>query len=112
MRTFATLLVCASIGVFGGGCGAAADQTEGDPIDRLERDFGGSDGVMAFLESSSEETIRGTLSAYGMGYRVHPVQSPDVEALEDITACPKYFPSSDRNLWHKGVAFLSGQGCN
>ena len=100
MRTFATLLVCASIGAFEAGCGSAANETEGEPIDRLERDFGGPDVLMVYLEASDEATRRATLAAYGMGYQVHPTLPSDVEAAEAINACPQFFPSSDRNTWH------------
>lgn len=70
-------------------CGA--EPTDGgDPLDALERDFGGPDGVMDLFENGSEDEIRDTLAEYGIGYA----------AQELISDCPQYFPSSDRNVWH------------
>ncbi|WP_437761021.1 DNA/RNA non-specific endonuclease [Sorangium sp. So ce1389] len=62
----------------------------GEPLEQLERDFGGPDGVMDLFENGSEDEIRDTLEEYGIGYATQ----------ELISDCPQYFPSGDRNKWH------------
>jgi hypothetical protein len=62
---------------------------------QLERDFGGPDGLMDFFQRHTQEEIRQALAAYGVGYRVHG----NVTAAL-ISDCPKYFPSTDRSIWH------------
>ncbi|XYI00306.1 DNA/RNA non-specific endonuclease [Sorangium sp. So ce1128] len=62
----------------------------GEPLDDLERDFGGPDGVMDLFENGSEDEIRSALEEYGIGYATQ----------ELISDCPQYFPAGDRNKWH------------
>ncbi|AUX46720.1 hypothetical protein SOCE26_082290 [Sorangium cellulosum] len=81
-------LVCASLLALVG-CASAPIGDE-EPLDALERDFGGPDGLMDFFESSSDDEIRDTLGEYGIGYATQ----------ELISDCPQYFPSGDRNKWH------------
>lgn len=52
---------------------------------------------MAFFHEADPGTIRRVLSEYGMDYQVHDVADPD---LKNISDCPQYFPTSDRNKWH------------
>lgn len=68
-----------------------------DPVEQLERDLGGPEGLLDFFSMSSDADIRAVLSGYGMGYENH-----DISELvsKDISACPQFFPSSDRNKWH------------
>jgi uncharacterized protein YceK len=102
MKNFAKLVIFAFTGVLTAGCGSAAggtDEVDAEVIESLERDFGGPDALMAFFESNSEQQVRAALGAYGMAYVVHHVPT-DVQPYEDITACPKYFPTADRTTWH------------
>lgn len=87
MKAMSALLCASFLALVG--C-AAEPIGDGEPLDALERDFGGPDGVMDLFESGSEEEIRATLDEYGIGYAVQ----------ELISDCPQYFPSGDRNVWH------------
>ncbi|WP_437586378.1 DNA/RNA non-specific endonuclease [Sorangium sp. So ce1000] len=81
-------LVCASLlAVVGCASGPVGDE---EPLDALERDYGGPDGVMDLFENGSEDEVRSALEEYGIGYAVQ----------ELISDCPQYFPSGDRNVWH------------
>src|SRR5262245_23646 len=60
-----------------------------DPIQALENDLGGPDGVMDMFANNSDAKAREKLSDYGIEYRTS----------ELISDCPKYFPASDRNFW-------------
>ncbi len=62
-----------------------------DPVLAFERDYGGPDGVARFFESNSRVEIDLVLKAYGMTF------STETWAISD---CPKFFPASDRNIWH------------
>ena len=90
------------LGACGGpeeGPGDAAPDLGGDDVAaRMERDFGGPSGLAAFFESHSPEEVRAALAPYGVGYVVRR-SSDEVEA-QYIGDCPKYFPTSDRSIWH------------
>lgn len=82
------------------GCYVADDADVAAPADsatQLENDFGGPDGLRQFFDESAPEVIQQTLARYGIGYVVHPPQTPDSQLISD---CVKNFPSSDRNIWH------------
>lgn len=81
--------IVVSVALLLAGCGAADLDLGGESVAaQMERDFGGPDGLMDFFERSSEETIRAKLAEYGS----------DLTA-DLISDCPKYFPSTDRNIW-------------
>jgi len=80
----ATLLAMAS-----SGC-APPPGPGSQPVDWLEHDLGGPDGVMDLFENNSEEQVRKVLGQYDIGYTRHAL----------ISDCPQYFPSGDRNTWH------------
>jgi hypothetical protein len=91
MRTLKTSCI-AVVAVMGlGGCGAPETDLGGEDVaHRMERDFGGPGGLVAFFESHTAEEIRRALEPYGVGY----------STAELISDCPRYFPSTDRNIWH------------
>ncbi|MCY1023649.1 DNA/RNA non-specific endonuclease [Pyxidicoccus sp. MSG2] len=90
------LSVTMVVGLLLGGCGATQSDLGGEGVaSQMEQDFGGPSGLLDFFESHSEEEIREAMTQYGVGYVVHGNVN---EAL--ISDCPKYFPSSDRNIWH------------
>ena len=89
MRAMHKLSVAVMLGL-GLGCGVPEAELDEPVIDQLERDFGGASGVMDFFESHTQEQIREVMKGYGVGY-----VTPQL-----ITDCPKFFPSSDRNIWH------------
>ncbi|WP_164010669.1 DNA/RNA non-specific endonuclease [Pyxidicoccus trucidator] len=96
MRTTNKLAVAAMLGLFLGGCGPTDTNLGGEGVaSHLEQDFGGPSGLAGFFEGHSEEEIRAAMARYGVGYVVHG--EVDAAAISD---CPKYFPSSDRNVWH------------
>jgi hypothetical protein len=78
------------------GCGGVQDLDLGGEgvASQMEQDFGGPSGLMDFFESHTEEEIRQALAHYGVGY----VKRGRVTS-EAISDCPKYFPTSDRNIW-------------
>jgi hypothetical protein len=87
-----------------GGCGAQDVDLGGEDVaSRMEQDFGGPEGLLAFFESHTEEEIRRAMEPYGVGY----------STAELITDCPQYFPLADRNIWHNVSGeyyFLDGSG--
>jgi len=90
------LTIAAALGLWLVGCGVPDADLGGEGIaSQMEQDFGGPSGLAEFFDTASEEEIRAALATYGVGYRIHG----DVGALA-ISDCPKYFPSSDRNVWH------------
>ncbi|WP_163988455.1 DNA/RNA non-specific endonuclease [Pyxidicoccus caerfyrddinensis] len=89
------LSVTVVVGLLLGGCGVTSDLGGEGAVSQMEQDFGGPSGLLDFFESHSEEEIREAMTQYGVGYVVHGNVN---EAL--ISDCPKYFPSSDRNIWH------------
>ncbi|AKF86670.1 hypothetical protein MFUL124B02_31195 [Myxococcus fulvus 124B02] len=96
MRILSKLSVAVVSVLWLGGCDAPGSDLGGDDVVRqLEQDFGGPSGLMAFFDSHTEEEVRGALKPYGVGYVLHG----DVTGAA-IRDCPKYFPSSDRNIWH------------
>jgi DNA/RNA non-specific endonuclease len=87
------------------GCSAAEDDESAAPVDsvtQLENDHGGADGLREFFDESSPEVIQQALADYGIGYVVHPylAEAASADDLQLISDCVKYFPSSDRNIWH------------
>jgi hypothetical protein len=81
--------------------GCASETTE--PIDELENDVGGTEGVAEMFRGKTESEIRSKLDEYGIGYVV----------AELVTDCPKNFPSSDRNAWHNVTGefyYIDGSG--
>ncbi|HKO94801.1 MAG TPA: DNA/RNA non-specific endonuclease [Polyangiaceae bacterium] len=71
-------------------------EPERSAAEALEHDLGGPGALMDFLSTSNHAQIAATLESYGMGYEMHHVGPDD----KNITDCPQYFPSSDRNKWH------------
>jgi hypothetical protein len=83
------------------GCSLSEEDDAAEPVDsitRLENDYGGADGLRELFDESPVEVIQQALAPYGIGYVVHP--APDPEEQQLISDCVKYFPSSDRNIWH------------
>lgn len=103
------LAIAAVLGLWLGGCGVPDADLGGEGIaSQMEQDFGGPSGLAEFFDTHSEEEIRAALAPYGVGYRVHG----EVSALA-INECPKYFPASDRNVWHSfdgEYFFIEGSG--
>ncbi|RKH46738.1 hypothetical protein D7X12_04565 [Corallococcus sicarius] len=96
MRTMSKLSVAVVLGLLLGGCGGTDADLGGEVVaSQLEQDFGGPSGLMDFFESHTEEEIQEAMAPYGVGYVIHG----DVTA-ELISDCPKFFPSSDRSIWH------------
>jgi hypothetical protein len=58
--------------------------------DRLEADFGGPGGLMAFFDDAADATIANVLGAHDIGFARHAL----------LTACNETFPQGDRNTWH------------
>ncbi|MBK7537501.1 MAG: DNA/RNA non-specific endonuclease [Myxococcales bacterium] len=83
------------------GCSVSAGtdpDVSADSVTQLERDYGGADGLRDFFDENPTEVIQQALGSYGIGYVVHPYQTEtDAQLISD---CVKYFPSSDRNIWH------------
>lgn len=77
------------------GCGGGEDLGGEGAVSQLERDFGGPSRLMDFFESHTEDEIQRALAPYNIGYRTI-TEGP--QGL--ITDCPKFFPSSDRNIFH------------
>ncbi len=108
MRILNKLAVAVVFGLGLGGCGPVQDtDPSGEPVQvtdlggddivsQIERDYGGQGGLMDFFKSSAEEDIRLAMAQYGVGYKVHNVGDVTLSAISD---CPKYFPSTDRNVW-------------
>lgn len=90
------LAVTAVMGLLLVGCGVEQADLGGDEVARqMEQDFGGPDGLMEFFQTHPEDEIRAALAQYGVAYVVH-----ERVRQQDISTCPKYFPSSDRSVWH------------
>jgi len=103
------------------GCDAALDQsvpeigapravvTSDSSYARLLRDVGGLEGLTRLLRESSNETLATTFAAHGMDFEVVDRTAADEAAaaaealgkLQDITACPQYFPTTDRTKWFR-----------
>lgn len=85
--------------VFAVACGGAptardasdAEAPHQSSADRLEAEFGGPVGLMAFLDSTPDSEIGSALSAHGLAF------ARDDAAL---TACDPIFPEDDRETWH------------
>ena len=85
------LLMAALAGLLLAGCGGFELDLGGDgAASRMERDFGGPDGLLDFFERNNDEDIARAMANYGVEFRSHAL----------ISDCPKYFPSGDRNVWH------------
>jgi hypothetical protein len=106
MRTLKTLCIAVVAVTWLGGCGAqdvGMDLGGEDVASRLERDFGGPEGLRAFFESHTVEEIQRRLEPYGVGY----------STAELISDCSRYFPTGDRNVWHSlngEYYFIDGSG--
>lgn len=72
------------------GCDVTGSELDQDPAQQLEDDLGGSEGLLEFFQSRSEDEIRETLAMYGLGY----------ETQASITDCPQTFGSGFRNTWY------------
>lgn len=132
-----SIRVITSIGVLAlalSGCGGGSDQpaplasqTDSqaaaqtpDTVTRLESAYGGADGLKQFFDTHSQDEIAAELARYGMGYRVHAVQTAqagsdaqEAAKIQQITDCEKYFPNEDRNYWHNfngEFYFIDGTG--
>ena len=77
-------------------CGTDADLGGEGVASQLEQDFGGPSGLAEFFDTHTEAEIQAALAPYGVGYRV---RTDDVHA-QYIGDCVKFFPSSDRSIWH------------
>jgi len=110
MRNINTLPVAVVFGLWLTGCGV--EDLGGDGVQsQIERDFGGPSGLMEFFETHTQGEISLALEPYGVRYQVSDMSS-DV-TINLITDCPKYFPSSDRNIWHSlngEYYFIEGSG--
>lgn len=97
MRPSMKLAVAVMVGLLASACGPTeVTDLGGDAaVRQMEQDFGGPAGLMDFFEQHSEEEIRAALAQYGVGYQVHGAYE-----AQYIGDCPKYFPTSDRNVWH------------
>ncbi len=62
-----------------------------DPIEDLEAEVGGPDGVADMFRSQTEAEVRAQLADYGIGYVVSALS---------IETCPKFFEATYRNTWH------------
>jgi hypothetical protein len=62
-----------------------------DPIEELEADLGGPDGIADMFRGQSETEVRARLADYGIGYVVSALS---------IETCPKFFEATYRNAWH------------
>jgi hypothetical protein len=74
---------------------------------------GGRDALADLLESASDDELEATFARYGMDYEfLDEAELAELEAADsltlgkDITACPQFFPSSDRTKWFR----LAGAG--
>lgn len=108
MRLYKIGVLCA---VLSAGYGCVANTGESnkgaavDPVTQLEDDMGGAGELFEFMSSAPEDEVRALLESYGMHFVVHE-DAIEVEELDkNITDCPQYFPTSDRNSWHS----LSGE---
>jgi hypothetical protein len=82
--------IAAILGVLLAGCGGSdLDLGGNDLASRIERDFGGPDGLMDYFERNGEQAVRAALAGYGVGFNA-----------QLISDCPKFFASTDRNVWH------------
>ena len=98
----AKLAIAALFGLLLSACGGTEADLGGEGIaSQMEQDFGGPSGLAEFFESHTPEEIQAALAPYGVGYVVRKdvVYRGDVSA-QYIGDCPKYFPSSDRSIWH------------
>jgi len=68
------------------GCASETDE----PIDALESDLGGADGVAWMFKNHTEEEVRDYLDEHGIGLVVSGL----------VTDCPQKFPTADRVAWH------------
>jgi hypothetical protein len=104
MHIMNKLSVAMVSGLYLAGCGAQDLDLGGEgPVSQMERDFGGPSGVLDFFESHAEEEIQRALEPYGVKYIT----------ITAITDCPRFFPSSDRNIWHSlngEYYFIDGSG--
>ncbi|WP_241758371.1 DNA/RNA non-specific endonuclease [Myxococcus landrumensis] len=90
------LSVAAMFVLLGTGCGVTDTTLGGEGVaSQMEQDYGGPSGLMDFFATHTEEEIRAAMKPYGVGYVVHG----DVSQAA-ISDCPKYFPASDRSIWH------------
>jgi hypothetical protein len=95
------LAVAAVSVVFLSACGGTDPDLGGDGVaSRIEQDFGGPSGLVEFFETHTEAEVQAALAPYGVGYVIRQdVVRGDVSA-QAISDCVKYFPSSDRSIWH------------
>jgi len=73
---------------------------------RLLKDVGGVEGMRRLLRESSNEQLAATFAEYGMAFEVIDRTAAETDALgklQDITACPQYFPTEDRGKWFRLV---------
>lgn len=85
-------------------CGGP-DLSGQDVASQIEQDFGGPSELMEYFQTHQEDEIQLAMEPYGVKFAsVSPLL---------ITDCPKYFPSSDRNIWHHVSGeyyFIEGSG--
>lgn len=83
------------------GCGGGGDEYL-EPVDRLETEHGGADGLRQFFDSHSEGEISAELARFGIGYEVHGPELSKIQAVrpQAVTDCARFFPTADRTKWH------------
>jgi hypothetical protein len=110
MKRLYVLLVAAA--VFAGcdthtGAPALGPDRAPDPADaayaRLLDDVGGVAGLSDLLRTASNDELAATFARYGMAFEVvdRAAVEGDQGRLQDITACPQYFPTADRTKWFR-----------
>jgi len=108
MRIISKLAVAVVFGLGLGGCGPVQGTDLGgeDIVSQIEQDYGGPNGLMDFFVSHTEDEIRQAMAQYGVGYKVYDVGNVmgKIDGIGTVSSalisdCPKYFPSSDRNVW-------------
>jgi hypothetical protein len=98
LRPVATVLVALQLLA---GCGGGGDDHL-EPVDRLEAEHGGADGLRQFFDSHTESQITAELARFGIGYEVHEVGLSKIQEArpQAVTDCAKFFPTADRTKWH------------
>lgn len=85
----------------------AARQAPDSAYARLLAEVGGRDGLAAMLREASNDELAATFARHGIAFEVidRTGEQPGEAAakLQDITACPQFFPTSDRTKWFRLV---------
>jgi hypothetical protein len=86
----ALLLALAAVACGGAPTTPKTAAASDDDAARLEDEFGGPAGLMAFFDGAPESTITDALESHDIGFVRHAL----------LTDCNPTFPDGDRNTWH------------